>query len=350
MVTVLQPGGPWAQASAACFFLGGIFADILLIRVFLFMAYTFLLTQALCGLPPWPYYEANGTIELSAVVWSCMNLIVHGAAIWRLLYDERPIKFKTKDELQMANFLLRRGGMQPLEAKEVIRKGRFNRIRKGEHILDRWDCIDRAILLIDGKAHYNKASSQGERSSANIYSGMIFDIGLFNVFGVYIGFEKEGVNFEVVADTDCLVFEWNVFQLDDLACRCGPAVSSFCRNFILYQVASEWEFRVHAEPHGKTPRASRGDREFPDIFQGGRSRDFTEPLEDWEVRKTTIKGFFKWLWVSLAPFMPLGTRHTALPVSGINAKTRILKIEDVQKRVMENAPSRLDSANASLEC
>lgn len=187
MVSVMDPPGPWGQASSCCFFLGGLFADILLIRIFLFLAYTFLLTNALCGFPNWPNYQSTGKIEISTIVWSCMNLIVHGSAIVRLLSDERPINFKTENEKQMRAFFGRRGGMGSLEVKQVLKKGKFRKVKAGEKILDRLQAIDTFVLLIEGKAHCIRNEKDGVSSTANFYSGMAFDIGLLNVFGVYIG-------------------------------------------------------------------------------------------------------------------------------------------------------------------
>jgi hypothetical protein len=339
MVTLMKVPGPWGQSSSACFLLAAIFADILIIRIFLFSAYAFLLTQGCLGYPNWPQYTSTGKIEVSTIVWSCLNLIVHGSAIFRLLYDERPIKFKDEDEKQMRAFFARRGGMGKMEVKEVLKKGRFRRVKKGETILDKLQSVDHLGLLIEGKAHLVSKSKDGFVKTAPVYSGMTFDIGLFNVFGVYIGFEKSGTMFEVVADSDCLVFEWTLYALDDLASRCGPSVSNYFRNFVLFQVAAEWEFRTNAEIRGLTAHTSRGEREPMGFLDGNRSIDFTEPLQDWEVRKPSFKGILLWLWRSLEPFMPPGTRHMALPVSGASGKMRTLMIENVRKEVLSEAYS-----------
>ncbi|KAI8106714.1 hypothetical protein M9434_001368 [Picochlorum sp. BPE23] len=263
-----------------------------------------------------------------------MNLIVHGSAIVRLLSDERPIKFKTEDEKQMRAFFGRRGGMGSLEVKQVLKKGKFRKVKAGEKILDRQQAIDTFVLLIEGKAHCIRNERDGVVSTANFYSGMAFDIGLLNVFGVYIGFENKG-SFEVVADADCVVFEWSIYALNDLACNCGPAVSNYFRNFILFTVTAEWEFRTLSEPQNIPARTSHGTPEPLDFFEGKRSVDFVRPLEDWEIRKLTFKGFFKWIWSSLEPFMPPGTRHNALPTSGVSAKTRIMSVERVKSSVLK---------------
>lgn len=292
-----------------------------------------LLVQAVCGFPIWPNYKFTGEIGVDTIVWSCVGLLIHFAAIVRLLLDERPIRFHGVDEKHMNAFLLRRGGMQPLEVRQVLKNGRWKRYTAGQTILTKVDSIYKAILLVEGKASYNRLKKDTRIGGGSMYSGMFFDIGLLNVCGVYIGFEKDGTAFESIAETDCLVFEFTIDNLNDLACNCGPSVSGYFRNFILSEVAWSWEFRMHSEDISETPRTSRGFREPPEYFEGIRSRDFTDPLEDWEVQKSSFKGFCKWIYGSLAPFVPLGSRHTTLPVSGLAAKNRTMMIEEVKKEL-----------------
>jgi len=297
------------------------------------MAYIWLLAQAVCGYPAWPNYEYTGKIGVDTIVWSCVGILLHAAAMVRLFLDERPIRFHGDDDKQMNAFLLRRGGMQPLEVNEVLKKGTWRRYTAGEVILNKVDSIYKAILLVEGKAYYHRIKNGERIGGGKMYSGMFFDIGLLNVCGVYIGFEKNGTAFESIAETDCLVFEFTIDALNDLACNCGPSVSGYFRNFILSEVAWSWEFRMHSESISETPRTSRGFREPDDYFEGVRSRDFTDPLEDWEVHKSSVKGFLKWIYDSLAPFVPLGSRHTTLPVSGLAAKNRTMMIEEVKKEL-----------------
>lgn len=320
------------QASSACFTLSAIFADVLLIRIFLALAYIWLMAQAVCGYPIWPNYTFTGEIGVDTIAWSAVGLIIHALAIVRLVLDERPIRFRSEDERQMNAFMLRRSGMQPLEVRELLKKGTWKRFKAGETILNKVESICQAVLLVEGKAVYNR-TKQGETISGHMYSGSFFDIGLLNVCGVYIGFEKDGTAFDAIAETDCLVFELTLASLNDLACNCGPSVSGYFRNFILSEVAWSWEFRTHSEGICEPPRTSRGFREPMEYFEGKRSRDFTDPLEDWEVHKSSVKGVLKWMYTSLAPFVPLGSRHTTLPVGGLAAKRRIMMIEEVKKEL-----------------
>lgn len=57
------------------------------------------------------------------------------------------------------------------------------------------------------------------------------------VFGVFIGFEKnEHRQFHAVAETDCLLYSWDVEELSAMATQCAPVVGAFWRNFVLCQV------------------------------------------------------------------------------------------------------------------
>ena len=212
-----------------------------------------------------------------------------------------------------------------MEASIVISRGLFKKVQKGGCILDAVSSCNRLALLIDGKAHYIRTTSMGEISKNNMYSGMVFDIRLLNIFGVYLGFEAPA-SFEAFADCDCLIMEFTAKDLEDLACKCGPSVSSYFRNFIMSIMATEWEFRTHGEPRGIPAKTSRGTIEPREFFQGKRSSDFTDPLETWEIHRPSTRGVLSWIWRSFEPFMPPGTRHWALPTGGLLARTRTVEI------------------------
>ena len=277
-------------------------------------------------------YNKPSCIIYAAIIWSCLNLIVHGAAIFRLMHDERPIRFKDPDEKEMRAFFCRRGGMEPLEVNMVIKEGSFRRVKAGETIYTPEGSLCKLALLIEGKAHYTIRYEDGDVLSSTLYSGMAFDISLMNIFGVYLAFESQNSTFEVFADTDCLIFEWSVDALNRLACQSGPSVSNYFRDFVLYSVASEYEFRIHGEPKGLPPKTSQGCREKKEYMSGARSEDFTRPLEKYEIKSSSFSGIMKWLWRSLEPFMPPGTRHMALPTSGNSAKNRTMKLAQVKKQ------------------
>jgi hypothetical protein len=357
-MTALAPGGPFQQAASLCFTLAGFFSDILLIRIFLFLAYLWLLTSSSIGFPRWPGYTPTGTYSIDGIVWSGINLIVHLAAILRLLWDERPIHFSTDDEDQLARFLYRRGGFEAMEAQEVIRRGEFKKYHAGEVILNAVEATEKVVLLIEGKARFQRKTPGGSLESSNIFlSGMIWDIRLLSIFGVYLGFDKGDVSFEVDALTDCLVFEWTLENLDEISVQCGPSVSSCFRNFLLCQVSLELESRTCGLQFTRNSLAAI---EHVDWQQGARSRDFTDPVVVDELPGTWMHAvwvrlgrFASWLWTSFTPTVPAGIRHTGLrglPRTGLAARRRILALNRAaelksmrQKSFIRAALERLSS-------
>lgn len=345
MLQLQSPGCPWQQAASACFTLAGWFSDILLIRIFLFMAYVWLLTASLIGFPRWPDYQSTGSMSLDGVIWACINLVVHGVAIGKLLWDERHIHFENEDERQLYRFLYRRGGFEPLEAREVMRRGQFRRILRGDVVSSAIDAADRVVLLIEGKAIYHRSSNGIVQASGTFLSGMIWDLRMLSVFGVYVGFEKEDVSFSVDALEDCLVFEWTLEQLDDLSVKCGPSVSGYFRNFILCQVAFELEFREHGVEFAR----STSGIEDSQWLDGARSTDFTDEILDEPIRTLMdhIKGFFWWIGLSFTPMVPNGIRHTGmrgLPRTGLAARRRLMALHEAQERKNRRQKSFLRSA------
>lgn len=344
--TTIDMWGACIQAASACFFLSGMWGDILIVRVFLFLAYIWLLATSITGAQAWPNYTFNGNISVDGLVWAILNLYMHGSNILRLLWDERPIKFKTEDEEQLYRFFNRRGGMERMEMQIVLRKGSWRRIKAGEVILTPVQACTTLVLLVEGMAYYVLCTSKGKTKTATLFSGMTFDIALMNVFGVYIGFDKKA-EFEVVAETDCLAFEWDIRSLNELAVRSGHSTSSYFRNFVLSQCALEWEYRTHSSTFNSPPRCSRGYPENEAILSGARSCDFTDELDVHEMRPQSIKTFFVWLWNSLSPHIPPGLRHSALPVSGVAARRRLLALKTAERK--EHEEKLKEDSNKALK-
>ncbi|GFH10666.1 uncharacterized protein HaLaN_06021, partial [Haematococcus lacustris] len=56
----------------------------------------------------------------------------------------------------------------------------------------------------------------------------MFDFRLFNLFGIYIGFDVDGGGlYQVNAKTDCLLFTWSAAAVSDMACNVSPVVAGF---------------------------------------------------------------------------------------------------------------------------
>ncbi len=57
-------------------------------------------------------------------------------ALSRLLFEERTIRFKTTDDEQLWCFFMRRSGMHKVDFLEVLKRGSYRRIAKGDTIYD----------------------------------------------------------------------------------------------------------------------------------------------------------------------------------------------------------------------
>jgi len=368
-MNTFPPAGPIGQLGSASFFFAAVFGDVLLIRLFLSLANIYLFASAFLGQPRWPSVESTGGIFLDSVIWAGLSGALHIIALLQLLSDERPIKFDNEEEEQLWRFFYRRSGMGRLEMKQVLRFGRWRRINVGEVILDPLASCCRLCLMIEGTGDFTATSKSSIESglvssegtptiSSKLFSGSFFDMRLLNFFGLYIGMEGLGHDkwFAAVANSNCLVYEWTIEELNIMATECSPAVSHAWRNLIATQLGITLAWR---EVQSLPPIAGSGETESPAIFLGARSRDFTDPLRGYEQQSTgwcNFQGVCKWLWRSISPFMPAGIRHNDLPVHGILARNRIIALKESQLRVAavrseasENDISREDIDACTVE-
>lgn len=342
-MSVKAPGGIFSFLAALSFTFSSLFSDILIIRVSLLFAYIFLLITGALGNPLWPGVEGDGAISLETIVFSAINVVTHATAIARLLYDERAIRFDGEDEERLWRFLYRRGGFERLEARHVIGRGKFRRVSEGGVLLSEAESSETLVLLIEGKALFcrrqirvNRGNEDAQDVKGVLLSGSIFDMRLTSIFGVYTGFEGVQTDsvktFSATAMSDCLVFELPFEKLDELASRCGPAVSSCFRNLLLCDVALQLEYRM--DGHAV---CSTGVPEDEAYGEGAPSRDFSEPLEDNTVPslRSRIASFFRLFGDSFSWLVPSGTRHVGLrglPRTGLAASRRLRAKQQAKER------------------
>ena len=389
---IIAPAGIFSQISNASFFFAALFGDILLVRLFLSLAYIFLLVAALLGQPRWPGVDSTGIIFLDTAIWSIVSGALHTIALVRLLLDERRITFKNEDEEQLWRFFYRRSGMGRFEMKQVLKLGRWRRVAKGDVILNPIQSCSRLCLMVEGLAEFTTTSTTDpalNTISSQLFSGSFFDMRLLNVFGLFIGFEgvpggvlsspnassskrppppppitttasggettnvnitnssnnnsreeksreKDHKWFAAIAQTNCIIYEWSIEELNTMATGMGPAVSKYWRNLLATQIGLALAWRE--VPH-LPPTCGTGESESPAILFGMKSRDFTDPLRRYEQQQqkgvfvlngSAIKATLKWLYCSIHPLMPPGVRHNDLPVHGIMARNRIVALKQSQ--------------------
>jgi hypothetical protein len=96
-----QPCGPFYQLASLSFIAGGLFADLLIVRLMLTFAYTFMLANVLAGFPRWPRMTQGEpfTLSVDAIVWAVLGVYVHGSSLFRLLYEERHVSLAEDEEV-----------------------------------------------------------------------------------------------------------------------------------------------------------------------------------------------------------------------------------------------------------
>mmetsp|Transcript_16780 Transcript_16780/g.36298 ORF Transcript_16780/g.36298 Transcript_16780/m.36298 type:complete len:266 (-) Transcript_16780:149-946(-) len=242
MVIISDPAGLWTQLSSAFFCLSAWWGDILIIKIMLVFAFGFLALYEALGCPGWTTepspYGSTGYFSVDGFVWQvvCGTFAFWGAIM--LLRDEMPVRLQSEDEEAMWRYFWRRSGMPRSEFQEVLARGEWLRVKKGERIMSHVQVYEYLHLLVEGRCSCftalrkgcEEASSTGMCSTGdqlrnyNLLSGDIFSFALCSIFGVSLGFEKiSGHHLEVYADTDCLLYRWHVQQLDHMAVRSSPA-------------------------------------------------------------------------------------------------------------------------------
>ena len=319
--------GVWGWLFNFSLFFAGMFSDLLLVKLCLTSGFAFMLIHAATGLP-----SANDVaaaplprvLPLDMVIFSSINLLIHGFGAYRLIRDERQITLRNEEEERTWRFFFRRSGMERLEFREVLRRGTFRSFRKGEIIMRADQPLQHLFLLIEGaveiRATYN---SDEDPFTRRLASGAFFDLAVANVFGIKIGLFAR--RFEAEALTDCRVLCWSFEMVDEMANRVAPSVGAFWRNMLLYTVSAALNHvDVHhcVETHAVT---SAGEPEPAGWYEGKvRSADFDLPLAQDELPPPRLQAALSVVCSALHPFPPPGLRHTGMGKSGGPARTRLL--------------------------
>lgn len=111
MVLVNDPASIWVQLASFSFFAAGFFSDILIVRLSLASAYTFLLINASLGSPLWPNIRRANALSLDGLIWAVLNLYVLFSGIARLLMDESQVTFASDEEEALWRLFYRLGGV-----------------------------------------------------------------------------------------------------------------------------------------------------------------------------------------------------------------------------------------------
>eukprot|EP00550_Attheya_septentrionalis_P001794 CAMPEP_0198283366 /NCGR_PEP_ID=MMETSP1449-20131203/2981_1 /TAXON_ID=420275 /ORGANISM="Attheya septentrionalis, Strain CCMP2084" /LENGTH=424 /DNA_ID=CAMNT_0043979951 /DNA_START=163 /DNA_END=1437 /DNA_ORIENTATION=- len=366
MVT-LAVTSPYMYVATGFFGLSSVTSDLLLIRINLSLAYAFLVLAAGSG------YTKDGSFGESAPLrqnivdlsfW--FNLVLfcgHFTVTCRLIHDEvwpllQDRHQRRKQRLQIINtsssdggpsisssdreslfyFFRARCGMTRIEFDLIYAQGEWLTLH-GRNV-EVPACACRLYLTVDGvldcqACYFDKWSQVFSKRS-----GQFFDVKLFNVFSLPIGFNHAGFRSHTKCETTTL-FYWNVSALDQMSNH--PVLQSFWE-FVILKSISAVAIQTHLSD---TPCATLFDSlhipEDVEWIDGARSRDFlprprppyhalllgddANPNNDtdthYNVKQCTndlvltpLKScwcgavtFVSWIWCSITFLPPAGIRH-----------------------------------------
>ena len=119
---ILPPSSVWMQLSSMFFLGSGLFNDLLVIRCSLTLANFFLLLAATMGLPSFlQSFIPQQRLAVDTMVWSSLNLLMHGLSVIRIFYDERHVELTTDQEgAPLWRYIYRQSGLSKEKFKKFI--------------------------------------------------------------------------------------------------------------------------------------------------------------------------------------------------------------------------------------
>lgn len=203
----------WLQLGSLFFVLSGISADLLLIRLLLFLGYVFLFLNAVLGGPLWPDLSWPGHIAVNSLVWACLGLYIHGADAIALILDELPVKL-SEDEEALWRLFYRSGGLS---------KKLFKTLVAPRFLVEDFEpggCIESDThfnILYKGLVTLNVLDneSDGFLSTRTVFSGEMFDCRDLQQFAEGGFFTKHRV--KAVSRSSAKVFRISIDDMKEIA-------------------------------------------------------------------------------------------------------------------------------------
>lgn len=301
----LAETSPYLYASTAFFVLGSFFSDLLCIRFFLTLGFLGLCLAGLSGFDSSGSFQdmplSNGIIDITLLVNLCL-FALNTLIVVRLVRDEMPGPEMTDpDQEALFHFFQSRCGLRRVQFDPIYQHGNIVSVKKGQVLPDGHRKL---FLVMEGRVSCY-CIFHGVRSDDFLKrSGEFFDIRMFNLFSLPVGFDNEG--FQVHALVDTKLFAWDMEGLIAMRQMQSPALSKF------------WEFTVIRSLCGAAIRhhLTKTDTLYDSLLipedenwlWGAPSRDFMSrqpPPTRWQCLKEQFRMFAH----SMQLLPPRGVRH-----------------------------------------
>lgn len=313
----------WVQLGSFFFLLSGLIGDLLLIRLFLYLAYVFLLTNALLGSPLWPKILSDDKVTFSEVAmdsffWSVLSLYVHGSSLVALIWDERAPKL-TDDEAALWRMMYRSGGLSARLFQDIVaRHLDVVEVEPGDIV----DTENFFFIIYSGRIELEVLEGEQFTHSRVLSSGEMFDLKSLGLVRTKSIFDNSSVRCTALCPSK--LFE---IRKDDLTKIANNPLSksvlqALLINNLMYMVEGYREVnqtRSVDDNYRSKVFEPLEEWEQPESYRSGSGKALQRPL--WHIWRG-IRGSFGLPWPLSR--QPVGLRQTQLPPP--------LRLDEYEKR------------------
>ena len=306
----IEDTSPYLYLATAFFALSAVSSDLLFIRGSLTLGFLFLVLGALSGYSldgsfsqdtlPFRDGDISITLLINAVLFG-LNLFICG----RLIGDEVFAKPASPEEHAMFRFFQSRCGLTPLEFQAIVQSGHYLSLDADTDVPNLPSTL---YLVLEGKieCHTKQLESQDDWDLFYKRSGEFFDIKLFNIFTLPVGFDT--FLFKAKTTTRCKLFGWTVDGLVAMRDATSPAVQPYWDLMVMRSLTNS-AVRHHLKGLQDTLYDSGQIPEDPAWLEGAPSRDFgrsEKPVGNLQHLRRQLQLMGASLWQMIPPH---GIRH-----------------------------------------
>ena len=309
MVYVVQEP-PYIYAATACFAGAALSSDLLVVRSALMGGFFFLVLNSTSGMSMDGSFSkdtlvlVNGKIQITLIVQALLfllNLVVCS----RFISDEIPKRKLTEEERALYQFFHCRCGLTRLQFDEILKQGHFIELESNKDVPNLESTL---YLVLEGMVECSTSFFSETEEGQDAFlkrSGQFFDIKLFNLFTLPVGFDANEFRAKTVTNTK--LFGWTVKGLIAMRESFSPSVLPFWEYMVLRTLADA-AVRHHLRATDTVYDAWLVPED-PDWLDGAQSRDFRRPAQvdhGWPAASRQLHQIFRSL---LKIFPPRGVRH-----------------------------------------
>lgn len=296
---------PFLYFAVFFFVFSSFWSDLICIRVSLTFGFLGLVLAGLSGNNSTGSFAnmplTQGIIDLTTIF--NIFLFAQNACIsYRLIMDEVHLDERTGDEEEaLFHYFHSRCNMTPLHFREIYSRGKIVELEANQAVPN---CHRTLYLLIEGRVKCN-CIINGHRTEDFVKrSGEFFDIRMYNIFTLPIGFDNK--DFQATTMMKTKLIGWDVCSLIAMRDLKSPSLLKFWE-FTVIRSLSAVAIRHHLKKND-TLYDSMLIPEDESWLWGARSRDFTSrypPKTTWQ----RIKEQFMIFANSMQILPPRGIRH-----------------------------------------